>query len=251
MSEVLNAYKATVSWAAANHIESIARDVTSSTNAEAKNLLDQLGSRALIIANHQTSGRGRGDHTWSDSAGDALLSSWIFRVSKSPQPIMSALIGLALFESASSTWPSVNWALKAPNDLHVVDQNGEAKKVAGILIELTNSALAQVSVVVGVGMNVSSAPEGTRPYKATALAHELSSQGRTLDAADWSKFLTTWIAHCDMRIAEGLEPEIRSSARESLRLALQRHPEYRSLREIEADGSLLFDSGRRIDWNSL
>ncbi|CAN5659003.1 hypothetical protein BH10BDE1_BH10BDE1_27220 [soil metagenome] len=259
MSDSLNAYKATAAWAAATHVETIAREVSPSTNAEAKSLLGQLGTRSLIIANHQTSGRGRGDHTWSDSAGQALLSSWIFHVPKSPQPILSALVGLALFEAVSVTWPSIVWALRAPNDLHVVPDptatggigHRDVSKMAGILIELTNSAIGQVSIIVGLGMNVSSAPTGTKPYAATSLHAELASRGVSVTAADWSKFLSAWIANCESRIVEGLNTELQTAARWALAAALRKHPEYRELREVDLDGSLVFNDGRRVAWAAL
>lgn len=251
MSDLLNAYKATLSWAAAAHIETIARETSPSTNTEAKALLEQLGHRSLVIANHQTAGRGRGNHNWSDSKGQALLSSWVFRVNKSPQPIMSALIGLALFESVSKTWPEIAWALKAPNDLHVIEANGDAKKIAGILIELTNSAIAQVSIIVGVGMNVSGAPEGTQPYAATSLQAALSLQGKSPNNVDWSTFLSAWVANCEMRIDQGLESGLRADAREALALALRRHPEFRELNTVDADGSLKFNDGSKVKWTSL
>ena len=251
MSVVLNAYKATVAWAATSHIETIAREVSPSTNSEAKQLLLQLGSRSLILANHQTAGRGRGDQTWSDSAGQALLSSWVFHVTKSPQPIMSPLIGLALFEAASATWPKLEWALKAPNDLHVIDDSGRTKKLGGILIELTNRDLAEVSIIIGLGINVSAAPLGTQPYAATSLQAELTSIMGSLTQADWSKFLSTWIANCELRIQEGLDTSLRPEAREAIASALRKHPEYRELRTVDAEGSLFFNDGRKITWASL
>lgn len=251
MAEILNGFKATVAWAAGQHIETITRDVSPSTNSEAKSLLFELGARALVIANHQTSGRGRGDHTWSDAPGQALLSSWIFRVTKSPQPVMSALLGLALFDAASSTWPSIKFALRAPNDLHVVEADGTTSKLAGILIELTNSAVAQVSVIVGLGLNVTSAPTGTKPYKATSLSQQLLPRGQHVTTGDWSKFLSKWLGNCEASVTEGLDPELSSSARVSIQNALLQHPEYRELREVEPDGSIVFNDGRKVSWTQL
>lgn len=247
----MSAYNWTIEWARIARVRTLAKLEIGSTNAEAKSLLKDLGHRSLVIADHQTSGRGRGDHGWQDSAGHALLSSWVYEVDRSPQPITSALIGLALFESAKKTWPRLRWALKAPNDLHVTDEEGKtAKKIAGLLIELVSQS-PKTAVVVGLGMNVNGAPQGTAPYEATSLVTELSAKGLALTESDWSLFLSMWLRECEAALHKGLETKLHADARESLLKSLQRHPEYEDLESVSEDGSLHFKNGRKVSWSEL
>lgn len=247
----MSAYNWTIEWARIAHVRTLAKLEIGSTNAEAKTLFQDLGHRALVIADHQTAGRGRGDHDWRDGAGQALLSSWVYELDRSPQPITSALVGLALFESAKKTWPRIRWALKAPNDLHITDEAGKnAKKLAGLLIELVSQS-PKTAVIVGLGMNVNGAPQGTTPYEATSLATELSAKGLSLSESDWNSFLTTWIRECETALKNGLETKLRPEAREGLLKALSRHPEYAELDSVGEDGSLHFKNGRKVSWTEL
>lgn len=248
----MSAYRWTLEWARKNRVRTLGQLETQSTNAEAKEQVEMLGSGSLVIADHQTAGRGRGDHTWTETAGQALLSSWIFQVPRAPQPVMSALIGLALYEAAQKTWPKVPWALKAPNDLHVLNAKtpDQPKKIAGLLIELVSSAQS-TTVIVGLGMNVTGAPQGTAPYPATSLVVELAEQGLTLSEGEWGRFLSAWHLACENRLQEGLVPELKQSSGQLMASALAKHPESRDIQEIRADGSLVFKDGRIIPWTSL
>ena len=256
----MSTYNTTIEWARESRVRTLAQLETTSTNSEAKEHLDTLGHRALVIADHQTAGRGRGQHTWSDSSGQALLSSWIFQLDKSPQPIMSALIGLALYEAAEKTWPKIGWALRAPNDLHIVTQTNpddaeQVRKIAGILIEmvtgLDKTTPSKVSMIVGLGMNVSGAPTGTRPYSATSLSNELGLLGLLFSDADWRLFLTAWLENCESQLGPGQKSELNREARSNLVQALKKHPEYREIEDVEANGSISFKNGRKVLWSDL
>lgn len=261
----MNAYRMTMEWARLSRVRTLGLLECGSTNLEAKSQLETLGHRSLVVTEHQTAGRGRGDHTWTDMSGHALLSSWIFHAPKAPQPIMSALIGLALIESAVKTWPKIPWALKAPNDLHIVDKkNGKtfgAKKAAGILIELlsvtapksssSGAAGVATAVIVGLGMNVTDFPTGTKPYPATALAAELATHELPFTENDWSRFLSLWLVLCENAVNDGLQSELKPEACDALTDALSRHPDYRELETVREDGSLVFKNGRTVAWSEL
>lgn len=250
----MSAYNTTIEWARESRVRTLAQLETTSTNTEAKAHLETLGHRSLVITDHQTAGRGRGNHTWQDSSGQALLSSWIFQLEKSPQPIMSALIGLALYEAAKKIWPKLSWVLRAPNDLHVLApaKNGQpeqAKKIAGILIEMV--AASKISMIVGLGMNVNGAPTGTLPYPATSLLSELAEQGLPFTDSDWRLFLTTWLEQCETQLPRGQKAELSRESRSSLVQALKNHPDYREVEDVEGDGSILFKNGRKVLWSEL
>ena len=127
---------------------------TGSTNddlAAALNGGEALREGDWLVADRQTSGRGRQGRAWFDGAGN-LMGSTVVRVGPGdPGPGSLALLaGLALHEVVSTLLPPPHQAqLKWPNDLLV----GGAK-LAGILLERVTD-----HVIVGIGVNLAVAPE--------------------------------------------------------------------------------------------
>ena len=128
---------------------------TGSTNAD---LLEALGSGEPVhegdwlVADRQTSGRGRQGRGWFDGSGN-FMGSTIVRIAPNQPPAhtLALLAGVALFETVQGF---VNAAecplqLKWPNDLLV----GRAK-LSGILLEGAGEA-----VVIGIGVNLVAAPD--------------------------------------------------------------------------------------------
>ncbi|MCB0384731.1 MAG: hypothetical protein KDD43_05000, partial [Bdellovibrionales bacterium] len=153
-----------------------------STNTQAKSdLLPEDMDKGLFLAQHQTQGRGRGEHSWSDRGkGTALLSTWVFRLRQSPQHVTSPLFGLALFSAARKTWNSLPFSLKAPNDLLL-----DGKKVGGLLIESLNHG-KDYFILIGLGVNVFSIPENIAD--ANCLTGE-EGVGNELSVNEWKDFL--------------------------------------------------------------
>jgi BirA family transcriptional regulator, biotin operon repressor / biotin---[acetyl-CoA-carboxylase] ligase len=105
----------------------------------------------VVVADHQTQGRGRLGRTWSAEPGTALLVSVLLRpplpIDEVPVVLMAA--GLAAcdgVEAAAGFRPGLKW----PNDLVVGD-----RKLAGLLTEATGGS--DPGVVLGLGINVSAA----------------------------------------------------------------------------------------------
>jgi BirA family transcriptional regulator, biotin operon repressor / biotin---[acetyl-CoA-carboxylase] ligase len=102
----------------------------------------------VLVADHQTGGRGRLGRTWSAAPGAALLVSVLLRP---PLPIHEVSLvlmaaGLAAcdgVEAAAGFRPGLKW----PNDLVVDD-----RKLAGLLTEATGGAAP--GMVLGLGINV-------------------------------------------------------------------------------------------------
>ncbi len=104
----------------------------------------------VVVADHQSAGRGRRGRSWDSEPGAALLVSILLRPDPAVVPPdrrwwVSAAVALAAAEACG---PAA--AIKWPNDLIVGD-----RKLAGILAEADRGA-----VVVGVGINTSAAPPG-------------------------------------------------------------------------------------------
>jgi BirA family biotin operon repressor/biotin-[acetyl-CoA-carboxylase] ligase len=114
----------------------------------------------VVVADHQSAGRGRFQRRWESRPGRSLLFSVLLRPRREDLPagrrhLATAAVALALVEGARMA-TAAELRLKWPNDIIGSDPvQGEAK-VAGILAESPDGD----ALVVGAGMNVSWAPEG-------------------------------------------------------------------------------------------
>ncbi|MEJ6021445.1 biotin--[acetyl-CoA-carboxylase] ligase [Ramlibacter sp. PS4R-6] len=105
----------------------------------------------LLVAEHQTAGRGRLGRNWASAPGDSLTFSLGLMLAPAAWSGLSLAVGVALAETLH---PRVR--IKWPNDLWLDD-----RKLAGILIE-TASSTADANgpryAVIGVGINVARPP---------------------------------------------------------------------------------------------
>jgi BirA family biotin operon repressor/biotin-[acetyl-CoA-carboxylase] ligase len=113
------------------HLESVP-----STQDVARDL--PVGS--IVIADHQTAGRGRLEHRWEAPPGTELLVSFVL----APNPLLSLAAGVAAAEACGQ-----GVRLKWPNDLLL-----GGRKVGGILVEANPS-----KAVCGIGINLTWAPD--------------------------------------------------------------------------------------------
>jgi BirA family transcriptional regulator, biotin operon repressor / biotin---[acetyl-CoA-carboxylase] ligase len=151
-------------------------DRSPSTNAE-------VTSRALageppglvVVAEHQSAGRGRLDRVWVTPPLAALTLSLL--VAPDPVPLarwpwLPLLSGLAVVDAVRRV-AGVEVSLKWPNDVLVRDggggDDGGGGKVAGILVERVERPAGPVAVV-GIGINVSSTRAELPVAAATSLA---------------------------------------------------------------------------------
>jgi BirA family biotin operon repressor/biotin-[acetyl-CoA-carboxylase] ligase len=118
-------------------------------------LLDEARAGAregvVAVADHQTAGRGRLGRTWDTQPEAALLVSFLLRPTLPGDRLhlvtaAVAVAAAAACEDVAGVRPELKW----PNDLLVGD-----RKLAGVLAEADLP-----SVVVGIGINVRSAPDG-------------------------------------------------------------------------------------------
>jgi len=248
----MSAYRWTCEWARGHRVSTIAELETTSTNLRAKEDMGTQGPRTtLYLADHQTLGRGRGANQWSDLPGQALLSSWVFSCEQPPQPVFSCKVGLALYEAAKATWPEINFALKAPNDLHVIDEHGVAFKLAGLLIEIVTLQDGKSGVIIGLGMNTHGAPQGTTPYPATCLTKECARADHLLCEPDFRTFLTNWLADASKMAISSNSPTLSTHETQALKSAMMHHPIAKDLSRVTPEGSLIFDGGKKVSWTDL
>jgi BirA family biotin operon repressor/biotin-[acetyl-CoA-carboxylase] ligase len=134
---------------------------------------DPNSDGAVIIAEQQTSGRGRVNRNWLSPKGGIWLSV-ILRpiVSASKITLLPFAAALAICDSIKKA-THLNPKLRWPNDIMI-----EGKKVAGILIDISMEGERINYAVVGIGINVnvdSSAISSNleRHIKVTSLSDEL------------------------------------------------------------------------------
>jgi BirA family biotin operon repressor/biotin-[acetyl-CoA-carboxylase] ligase len=154
-----------------------------STNAEALAHARAGGAdRTWFVTARQTAGRGRRGSQWKTETGNLAASLLlVLRQQPAAAATLGFVAGLSLDEALRRVAPSLairvaldgfegrgggprdRLRLKWPNDLLL-----DGGKLAGILLEAESLPDGRFAVVVGIGVNVVSAPEGL-PYPAVAL----------------------------------------------------------------------------------
>lgn len=141
------------------------------------------GEGTVIIADHQTGGRGKPGSGWFSPEGNiyfsALLKPYLNPPSLAPITLFSALAARAALLQAADLPIVIKW----PNDLLV---NG--RKIAGILVEGVAGCL-----IVGIGINVNIGEED--------FPRELRGEASSL-------FMETGIKHDLKKISELLIAEL-------------------------------------------
>lgn len=125
-------------------------EVVDSTNRVVADLAKQgLPEGQVILADHQSAGRGRLDRDWLDTPGSSVLMSILLRPKFSPQFffLITSSLSLAALRVLESKF-SIRCQLKWPNDVMVAD-----KKIAGVLAEAAPDAQQRFWVVAGIGLN--------------------------------------------------------------------------------------------------
>ena len=130
---------------------------------------------SVVVADHQTAGRGRLDHRWESPPGTALLASFVMH----PNPLLSLAAGVAAAEAAGA-----GVRLKWPNDLLL-----HGAKVGGILVES-----GPAKAICGIGINLTWAPEGaaTLNIERDALLNALRIELERWSSASPEKVLARW-----------------------------------------------------------
>lgn len=223
---------------------------------------------SVLVADHQTAGRGRLDRRWDAPPAANLLFSVLLRPTWDPDrhPLVTTTLAVATVDALGTH--GVQAAVKWPNDVLLVGGTAPGK-VAGILAELVaggpagggglipagsgglpdeTSGGASVAIVVGMGVNVGwPALSDDAPPGATSLA----AAGHMIDRAE---LLESVLARFEARLTDLEAPD----GPERLRLAhLERSatvgvevrvdmpdgPVTGTAVGLALDGSLLVDSG--------
>lgn len=151
----------------------------------------------VIVAEHQTSGRGRLDRTWEVPPRAALTFSMLVRPEVEPAawPWIPLLTGYAVHAALDDRADGIG--LKWPNDIVVETHDpaagaGQAStlKLAGILVERVETP-AGPAAVLGIGINVHQTPDELPIAEATSIEQLIEG------VPDRTEILTTVLASLD------------------------------------------------------
>lgn len=140
---------------------------------------------ALVVANTQTSGRGRFHRQWVTVKESALAFSILLRFPPLDQQYVNRLIGLGALATCMALQSTYHLAarIKWPNDVLLNQQ-----KVAGVLVETRWEGEELIAAVLGIGINIalpSINPDNLPPvsllFPATCVENELGAKVNRLE----------------------------------------------------------------------
>ena len=172
-----------------------------STNTRAKELAAQGAPHGMVlIADHQTGGRGRRGRSFHSPAGSGIYMSVILRPHCTPSELMHLTCAAAVamcdaVENAVGIRPGIKWT----NDLVV-----GSRKIAGILTELGFGARGLVDyAVIGIGINCCQA-ESDFPEDIRSIAGSLASvTGQNIDRANVAAAMMDALWNMDQTLLTG------------------------------------------------
>jgi len=215
-------------------------DQAASTNDEALEAARQGAPHGtVILARHQTAGRGRLGRIWESRPGDSLCFSVLIRPGQTghSSPRLTLAAGLAVHRALTSL-TGLPLHIKWPNDIL-----WEEKKLCGILTEGGSASGRLDYAVIGIGINLNQKEADFPPELRPTAASLLALTGRTWDLDEtaarvlqsltgvlqepWEAVLAAWKSHC-------------TSLGRTVRILTPSGPRTGILRDIAADGALLF-----------
>ncbi len=147
-----------------------------STNTVAMHLGEEGEAHgAVVVAEEQTSGRGRAGHSWHSEKAAGIYVSVLLRPQISPMlaPALTLVAGLAAYDAIaeqSGLPPDIRW----PNDVLL-----KGKKICGILTEMQAEPDRMHFAVIGIGINVNQIENARRTCRASLRQCEWRRGART------------------------------------------------------------------------
>ena len=175
-------------------------DSIDSTNTRARELAKQGAPHGtVLIADHQTGGRGRRGRSFHSPAGVGIYMSVILRPNCAPQELMHLTCAAAVamcdaVEASAGFRPGIKWT----NDLVC-----GKRKIAGVLTELgfTNQGMVDFAVI-GIGINCCQ-QESDFPEDICGIAGSLESvSGHTINRAGVAAAMMDALYRMDAQLLE-------------------------------------------------
>lgn len=159
---------------------------------------------ALVVAEHQSSGRGRMGRRWYSPAESGIWMSMILRpqieLRKAPQ--LTLLTAVAVTRAMKQMHPGLDIRIKWPNDILI-----GSKKVCGILTELNAESDRIHYLVIGMGINVN-AETDSFPEEVRQIATSLRAEtGTHSNRAELVRFICEQLEQLyQLFLEEGFHP---------------------------------------------
>lgn len=152
-------------------------DTVTSTNDYAKELIQNrfIPEGTIVLADHQTHGKGQRGASWITEKGSNLTFSIVHYPSFIPaqhQFLLNKVVTLGIVNGLKNILPRSGLSIKWPNDIYY-----EHYKLGGLLIENTLEGSYLSSCIIGIGLNVNQTDFNQLP-KASSLK---SITGQTYD----------------------------------------------------------------------
>lgn len=236
---------------AAGRVDVDAVDACDSTNSELLRRAEAgAPSGSVLVADCQSAGRGRRGRSWLSAPESSLTFSVLWRFSGPATRLagLSLAVGVALARALAGLGGR-GVRLKWPNDV-LLERGGEFAKLAGILVELATDRRG-TQAVIGIGLNLAP-PAGFFDQPAAGLDQALAAPAErhdvlaailrelvaVLDAFAVDGFSAVKMAWQDFNAWQGLAVSVAGDGEAPLAgICLG----------VDDDGSLLLDTGRRIE----
>ena len=132
-------------------------------------------SPQMLVAIHQTAGRGRLGRRWHSTPGSSLTFSLALPLRRTDWSGLSLAVGLAVVEALDPhgrrlglKWPNDLMLCEAGDDSRPIKGSRMGRKLGGILIESVPVG-DQRAAVIGIGVNVAAQPVAEADYGTAAL----------------------------------------------------------------------------------
>jgi BirA family biotin operon repressor/biotin-[acetyl-CoA-carboxylase] ligase len=155
------------------------RDETESTNSDLLRLAEEDAPEwTVVVANHQTAGRGRLGRSWVSTPGSSLLASVLLRPKLAPvdSPLITLAAGAAMTLACRDAF-SIQATCKWPNDVMAGD-----RKLGGVLVEARVQEARLLHAVIGTGVNLTQQQEDL-PEELRQEATSVAIEGGNPDAS--------------------------------------------------------------------
>lgn len=178
-----------------------------STNTEVVRRMQSGAERYVVVADHQSLGRGRRGRAWVSPLGANIYMSigWSFQTGVAALEGLSLVVAV-LVVRALRRCGFHGMTLKWPNDVLL-----DGRKLAGILLEVSGDLAGPCRVIIGIGMNVrmpgGAAKQIDQPYTdlatnfgpkidrnmiAASMIRELASGLEEFERTGFSTFHSLW-----------------------------------------------------------
>ncbi|MCR4950334.1 MAG: biotin--[acetyl-CoA-carboxylase] ligase [Solobacterium sp.] len=172
-------------------------DTIDSTNTYAKTIASNKDAHGtLVVANHQTAGRGRRGHSFYSPENTGLYLTLIIKPERRVQEMLKVTVAAAVasveaIEETSEAHPQIKWV----NDLFI-----GKRKIAGILTE----AIADFetgdldAIIIGIGINIRDTELPDDIVNIAGAINDPSLTRNQLAAALWRRLLY-WTDHLESK----------------------------------------------------